>query len=250
MSTHAYIESERVRESLRRSRAADGRRPSGAAELWVGGGFLLAATALAVLAGTPTGVSLATGGAVRARRGGRRARAVRHRRRASRCRRRRCSCRCCSRCPSRSCRCWSRWRSRWGWLPAILAGRVPASRMLTVPGNSWFAWGPAFVLLLAHDHSPPPGRWCILLLALAAQFACDFAANAVRERLRGGISVCESSREEVPAGLPDRPRARAARAGGRAAPRSHIPVGGAADRAAVRACCGGSPRSATRAWSS
>jgi putative nucleotidyltransferase with HDIG domain len=81
-----------------------------------------------------------------------------------------------------------------GMAPEILSGKVPVSRMLTVPGNSWFAWGPALVLLLAGDHNPD-GRWGILLLALAAQFACDFTANAVRERLRGGVSLRELAEE-------------------------------------------------------
>ncbi len=57
-----------------------------------------------------------------------------------------------------------------GMAPAILRGSMPVSRVLNVPGNSWFALGPAVVLALAHDHSPD-GRWGILLLALSAQFA-------------------------------------------------------------------------------
>jgi putative nucleotidyltransferase with HDIG domain len=77
-----------------------------------------------------------------------------------------------------------------GMVPAIVGGRVPASRLLTVPGNSWFAVGPALVLLLAHDYRPD-GRWPILLLALVAQFACDFTANAARERLRDGLTLRE-----------------------------------------------------------
>ncbi len=81
-----------------------------------------------------------------------------------------------------------------GMAPEILSGKVPVSRMLTVPGNSWFAWGPALVLLLTGDGNPD-GRWGILLLALAAQFACDFTANAVRERLRGGVSLRELAEE-------------------------------------------------------
>ena len=81
-----------------------------------------------------------------------------------------------------------------GMAPAILSRRVPISRMLTVPGNSWFAWGPALVLLLADKHSPD-GRWGILLLALATQFACDFAANAARERLLDGITLRELAEE-------------------------------------------------------
>jgi putative nucleotidyltransferase with HDIG domain len=81
-----------------------------------------------------------------------------------------------------------------GMAPGILAGRVPASRVLTVPGNSWFALGPAVVLGLAGDHSPD-GRWGVLVLALAAQLGCDFLANAAREGLRDGISVRELAGE-------------------------------------------------------
>ncbi len=81
-----------------------------------------------------------------------------------------------------------------GMLPSILAGRVPVSRLLTVPGNSWFTIGPSLVLVLFSDHSPD-GRWGVLILALAAQFLCDFFANAVRERVRGGITIRELAGE-------------------------------------------------------
>src|ERR1700747_1613835 len=54
-----------------------------------------------------------------------------------------------------------------GMAPAILAGRTPSSRVLSVPGNSWFAVGPSFVLLVAHDQRPD-AHWGILLLALTA----------------------------------------------------------------------------------
>jgi len=78
--------------------------------------------------------------------------------------------------------------------PAVLAGRVPPSRLLTALGNSWFALGPALVLVLAHDHRPD-GRWGVLVLALAAQLACDFCAAAARERLCGGVSAAELAAE-------------------------------------------------------
>jgi putative nucleotidyltransferase with HDIG domain len=78
--------------------------------------------------------------------------------------------------------------------PGILAGRMPVSRLLAVPGNSWFAVGPSLVLLLVGDHRAD-AHWGVLLLALGAQFACDFAANAARERLRNGISIAELAGE-------------------------------------------------------
>ncbi len=77
-----------------------------------------------------------------------------------------------------------------GMLPMILVKRVPMSRILSVPANSWFAVGPAVVLLLAGDHRPD-ADWAVLALALAAQFGCDFGANAVRERLGRGITISE-----------------------------------------------------------
>jgi putative nucleotidyltransferase with HDIG domain len=79
-------------------------------------------------------------------------------------------------------------------LPSIIAGREPLSRILTVPGNSWFALGPALVLTLAHDQSPD-GRWGVLVLALFAQCACDICANAVWDRLRGGLTIAELAAE-------------------------------------------------------
>jgi hypothetical protein len=77
-----------------------------------------------------------------------------------------------------------------GMAPMIISGRVSPSRILTVPGNCWFAVGPALVLLDAHDRNPD-GHWGILLLALMAQFVCDFTANAVRERLLHDITLRE-----------------------------------------------------------
>jgi putative nucleotidyltransferase with HDIG domain len=87
-------------------------------------------------------------------------------------------------------------------LPGILMRRVPLSRILTVPGNSWFALGPALVLALAHDHSPD-GRWGVLILALLAQCTCDICANAVWERLRGGLALAELTAEMRPVYLID-----------------------------------------------
>jgi putative nucleotidyltransferase with HDIG domain len=84
-----------------------------------------------------------------------------------------------------------------GMAPGIISGRVSPSWLLTVPANSSFAVGPCLVLLLANDHSPD-GRWGILLLALAAQFAFDFTANAVREGLSGGITIAKLAEEVRP----------------------------------------------------
>jgi putative nucleotidyltransferase with HDIG domain len=79
-------------------------------------------------------------------------------------------------------------------MPSIIAGRAPLSRILTVPGNSWFAFGPSLVLTLAHDRSPD-GRWGVLALALLAQCICDICSSAVWERLRGGLTIRELAAE-------------------------------------------------------
>jgi putative nucleotidyltransferase with HDIG domain len=79
-------------------------------------------------------------------------------------------------------------------MPSILAGRTPVSRMLTVPGNSWFTLGPSLVLVLAHDNSPD-GRWGVLALALLAQCACDICSSAMWEHLRGGLTPRELAAE-------------------------------------------------------
>jgi putative nucleotidyltransferase with HDIG domain len=69
-----------------------------------------------------------------------------------------------------------------GMLPDVLRGRISPSWLLTAASNSWFALGPALVLTLAGDPAPDERFW-ILALALAAQFAVDFVAAAVRDRL-------------------------------------------------------------------
>ncbi|HEY6356029.1 MAG TPA: HD domain-containing protein, partial [Burkholderiaceae bacterium] len=76
----------------------------------------------------------------------------------------------------------------------ILRGEIAPSWLLTALGNSWFAIGPAVVLVVASDRTPV-GHWEILVLALAAQFACDFLASALRERLSGGVRIGELARE-------------------------------------------------------
>ena len=81
-----------------------------------------------------------------------------------------------------------------GMLPAVLAGRLAPSRLLTAPGNSWFALGPALVLVLSGDHHPIDHP-AVLALALSAQFAGDFLSNLLRERLRGGPKARELANE-------------------------------------------------------
>ena len=89
-----------------------------------------------------------------------------------------------------------------GMAPEIFRRRTRRLRVLVTLGNSWFALGPALVFTAASVHSPsaPIG---VLVAALAAQVACDFVGNAVRERLRGGISLRELAEEMVSVYLVD-----------------------------------------------
>ena len=45
-----------------------------------------------------------------------------------------------------------------GLVPDVVAGRMPASRLLVVPGNSWFAIGPAIVLAATGDQRRATAR--------------------------------------------------------------------------------------------
>ncbi len=62
-------------------------------------------------------------------------------------------------------------------LPEMLTGRVSWTKLIYGPGNSCFALGPAWVFALAG--SPRHAGGAVLLAALAAQLAIDFAASAV-----------------------------------------------------------------------
>jgi putative nucleotidyltransferase with HDIG domain len=84
-----------------------------------------------------------------------------------------------------------------GMLPRIIRRHDSPSWLLTAASNSWFAVGPATVLLVAGDHSPSD-RVGVLILALAAQFMCDFAACATRERLFARSTVRELVADVIP----------------------------------------------------
>jgi putative nucleotidyltransferase with HDIG domain len=77
-----------------------------------------------------------------------------------------------------------------GMLPGIARGEVSAGRILGAPGNSWFSFGPALVLLLA-GREGLDGGWAILVAALAAQFLGDIVASAVREGLFREVTLGE-----------------------------------------------------------
>jgi HD-GYP domain-containing protein (c-di-GMP phosphodiesterase class II) len=67
-------------------------------------------------------------------------------------------------------------------VPDVIAGKLRVQKLLRAPGNSWFAIGPVLVFCVA-GVSPVHAGPVLLLTALAAQFAVDFAAAAVRCRI-------------------------------------------------------------------
>ena len=72
-----------------------------------------------------------------------------------------------------------------GWLLAklseVVTGRIHPERAAVALGNSWFAIGPAAVLVALDAQRAGWDLWPAYLLALAAQFAGDLAAAAIRE---------------------------------------------------------------------
>lgn len=70
-----------------------------------------------------------------------------------------------------------------GRLPDLATRATHASRLLVVPGNCWFALGPALVLVLAGVDGPAWGDWPVYVLALVAQFAGDLISNVARDRV-------------------------------------------------------------------
>ncbi len=75
-----------------------------------------------------------------------------------------------------------------GRLPEVLKREVPPSRLLQLPGNSWYAIGPVAVLALAHVDASRAGA-VLLLLALAAQFLLDFWVGALRDGIARGMTI-------------------------------------------------------------
>ena len=55
------------------------------------------------------------------------------------------------------------------------------ARIAVLPANAWHAVGPALVPLAAGEPDPTWRSWPVLVAALAAQFAFDYASSAARE---------------------------------------------------------------------
>jgi HD-GYP domain-containing protein (c-di-GMP phosphodiesterase class II) len=76
-----------------------------------------------------------------------------------------------------------------GSLPEILRGQVHPQRFTLQFVNSWYAVGPAAVLLLAGDPQAGWSRFPLVVAALGAQFAVELASSTVRQRLVLGIPL-------------------------------------------------------------
>ncbi len=76
-----------------------------------------------------------------------------------------------------------------------LSGQLAPGRIMMAAADSWFAIGPALVLVAAGAPSAASAAWYVLAAALLAQFAVESAASFVRERLHGNASVREELTE-------------------------------------------------------
>jgi putative nucleotidyltransferase with HDIG domain len=79
----------------------------------------------------------------------------------------------------------------------VVRGHLGPSRLAHLPGNCWFTIGPAIVLSAAPADLTVGHAEGWLAAAVAAQFASDFVASAVRERLAGGATLREQAAEAL-----------------------------------------------------
>ncbi len=70
-------------------------------------------------------------------------------------------------------------------VPDVLARRVAPGRVALRVGDSWFAVGPALVLLLADARPGEIGPWWLYAAVVAAQLAADFAISCLRDVIHG-----------------------------------------------------------------
>ena len=78
-----------------------------------------------------------------------------------------------------------------GKLSSAIQGDLAPGRIAMAFGDAWFALGPALVLVLAGAPDAGEASWLILLIALGAQFAVEFGASRVRDMLHGAASLRE-----------------------------------------------------------
>ncbi len=66
-------------------------------------------------------------------------------------------------------------------IPEIVRGTATIGAAATAIGSSWFALGPAAVVVAFHEPAATSGRWPLLILLVAVQTGSDFVSTAVRE---------------------------------------------------------------------
>jgi HD-GYP domain-containing protein (c-di-GMP phosphodiesterase class II) len=81
--------------------------------------------------------------------------------------------------------------------PDYLRGARHPERAVMALGDGWHAVAPALVLVAAGVTDPALADWPIYLLALAAQFALDSAASALREGFELGLPAASSLRDQM-----------------------------------------------------
>jgi HD-GYP domain-containing protein (c-di-GMP phosphodiesterase class II) len=81
-----------------------------------------------------------------------------------------------------------------GKVAEVGRGRAPIENVFLAPGDSWFSLGPSAVLALAGSPAPIDGAW-LMLPAILAQFLVESLATAVREHLHGGAGWREQLAE-------------------------------------------------------
>ncbi len=81
-----------------------------------------------------------------------------------------------------------------GRLPGVLAGRTRPARLLHCFGNAWFSIGAVLPFALSGTNPADAGVG-LLVTALIAQFAADFCASGLRERIESGTSLRAQVRE-------------------------------------------------------
>ena len=69
----------------------------------------------------------------------------------------------------------------------IAEGRIHAERVFVRLGNAFYSLGPVLVLVAFGESVPALQDWPIYVLALAAQFAFEFASAATHERIALGV---------------------------------------------------------------
>jgi HD-GYP domain-containing protein (c-di-GMP phosphodiesterase class II) len=79
-------------------------------------------------------------------------------------------------------------------IPDVVGGKIRFSRLPQVIANSWFSIGPVAVFAIAGT-GPEAAGPLLLLIALAAQFAVDFASSTLRYCLGRGETFSAQIRE-------------------------------------------------------